>query len=89
MTLPLIYALSKTDRPTRRHIINLIKNESDKTEKVAEVIAFVRQSGGLEYAREVMYRYRREAFGLLDQIADSPARQSLRDLLMFVTERKK
>ena len=89
MTLPLIYALSHTDRPTRRHIINLVKNESDKSEKVAEVIEFVRQSGGLEYARTVMYRFRQEAFDELDQLPDSPARQSLKDLLLFVTERNK
>ncbi len=89
MTLPLIYALSKASRPMRRHIINLVKNESDKTEKVDEVIQFVRESGGLEYAREAMYRFRQEAFDLLDGVPDSPARQSLRDLLVFVTERRK
>lgn len=88
MTLPLIYALSQTDRATRRRIINLVKNESDKTEKVNEVIRFVRESGGLEYAREAMYRFRQEAFDLLDGVPDSPARQSLRDLLVFVTERR-
>lgn len=89
MTLPLIYALSETNRSTRRWVINIVKNESDKTEKVNEVIQFVRESGGLEYAKEAMYRYRQEAFDLLDGVPDSPAKQSLRDLLIFVTERKK
>jgi octaprenyl-diphosphate synthase len=89
MTLPLIYALSQADRSTRRHIINLVKNQSDKTEKVNEVIQFVRESGGLEYARQAMYRFRQEAFDLLDGVPESPARQSLHDLLIFVTERKK
>jgi len=89
MTLPLIYALSKTDRTTRRRIINLVKNESDKAEKVAEVIQFVRQSGGLEYAREVMYQYRQEALDLLTGVPESAARQALHDLVMFVTERQK
>lgn len=89
MTLPLIYALSKTDRPTRRRIINIVKNESEKTEKVAEVIQFVRQSGGLEYAREAMYRFRQEALDLLHQVPDSEARQALHDLVMFVTERER
>lgn len=89
MTLPLIYALSKTDRTTRRRIINLVKNESDKAEKVAEVIQFVRQSGGLEYAREVMYEYRQEALDLLAGVPESAASQALHDLVMFVTERQK
>jgi len=89
MTLPLIYALSQSERSTRRHIINLVKNESHKTEKVAEVIRFVRQSGGLEYARQAMYRYRQEALDLLNTAPESPARQAMGDLLMFVTEREK
>ena len=89
MTLPLIYALAHAERPERRRIINIVKNESHKTEKVAEVIQFVRQSGGLDYAREAMYRYRQEAFDILDTVPDSPARQSMRDLLVFVTERKR
>lgn len=89
MTLPLIYALQKADKPQRRRIINLVKNESHKPEKVAEVIQFVRESGGLEYARGAMYQYRQEAFDLLDACPDGPARQSLRDLLVFVTDRKR
>jgi len=89
MTLPLIYALNNADRATRRYILNIVKNESHKTDKVAEVINIVRQSGGIEYAQEAMYRYRQEAFDLLDTAPDTPARQSLKDLLTFVTERKK
>ncbi|MBU6343307.1 MAG: polyprenyl synthetase family protein [Bacteroidetes bacterium] len=89
MTLPLIYCLSNADRSTRRFILNIVKNESDKMEKVQEVIRIVRQSGGIEYAQEAMYRYRQEAFDLLMQAPDTPARQSLYDLLVFVTERKK
>ncbi|MEQ1744413.1 MAG: polyprenyl synthetase family protein [Saprospiraceae bacterium] len=89
MTLPLIYALAQADRPTRRHIINLVKNESHKSEKVGEVIQFVRQSGGLEYARQAMHRYRQEALDLLHTVPESPARQALGDLLLFVTEREK
>jgi octaprenyl-diphosphate synthase len=89
MTLPLIYALSQAERSDRRRIINIVKNESHRPEKVSEVIQFVRQSGGLDYARQAMYRFRQEAFDLLDAAPESPARQSLRDLLVFVTERKR
>jgi octaprenyl-diphosphate synthase len=89
MTLPLIYALSQADRSTRRHYINLVKNESHRNEKVAEVIGFVRQSGGLEYAKTAMYQYRQEAFDLLNIIEDSPAKAALKELLVFVTEREK
>lgn len=90
MTLPLIYTLAHTDKATRRHILNIVKNESDKREKVDEVIHLVRNSGGIEYATEAMLRYRQEAFDLLNEIApDTPARSALRDLVEYVTDRKK
>ena len=89
MTLPLIHALAQAERSERRRILNIIRNESHKAERVAEVIRFVRESGGIEYARKAMYAYRQEAFDLLDLAPESEARQAMRDLLVFVTERKK
>lgn len=89
MTLPLIYALQNTDKRTRRHIINLVKKHNEDPQKVAEVIDFVRQSGGIDYATEAMYRYRTEAFELLDRVPDCPARTSLKGMVTYVTERKK
>lgn len=89
MTLPLIYALQNTTRSKKRHIINLIKRHSEEKEKVREVIEFVNQSGGLQYATDVMYRYRAEAFELLHEFPESVARKSLEDLVIFVTDRKK
>ena len=89
MLLPLIYALGKSDRSERRHIINIIKRHSDKPEKVKEVIEYVHQSGGLEYTREAMYDFRSQAFDILHTFPISPARQSLEDLVNFVTDRRK
>lgn len=89
MTLPLIHALYVADRSTRRRIINIVRNESEKAEKVAEVIQFVRQSGGLAYAQEAMRRFRQEALALLHGTPDNEARTALRDLLFFATERKR
>lgn len=89
MTLPLIHALSQAERSERRRILSIIRNESHKAERVAEVIRFVRESGGIEYARKAMYAYRQEAFDLLATAPESEARQAMHDLLVFVTERKK
>jgi octaprenyl-diphosphate synthase len=89
MTLPLIYALENTTGSKRKHIINLIKNHSEDKEKVAEVIEFVRNSGGLKYAKKAMCDYRDSAFEILDTFEDNEARESLRALVNYVTERKK
>ena len=89
MTLPLIYALDNAANGDKRRIIRTIKKHSDKPEKVKEVIEFVRQSGGLEYAKKVMQKYSDMAFETLRSFPDSPARQSLEELVVFVTQRKK
>jgi len=89
MTLPLIYALDHADRQDKRRIMNNIRLHNEKTDKVREVIDFVNQSGGLEYARQAMFRYREEAFDILRTFPNVPARQSLEDLVTFVTDRKK
>lgn len=89
MTLPLIYALENTTKANKRHYIKLIKNHNEEKDKVAEVIEFVRKSGGLEYAQKAMYEYRDSAFEILDTFEPSEIRTSLRDLVNYVTERKK
>lgn len=89
MTLPLIYALNHASKSDRRRIINNVKRHNEKPDKVREVIEFVRDSGGLKYAEEVMYKYRKEAFDILHTFPENKIRTSLEDLVMFVTERKK
>jgi octaprenyl-diphosphate synthase len=87
MTLPLIYALNNTDWWTKRKIINMIKNESDKPKKVAEVIAFVKESGGIAFTQGIMENYVKKAYEMLDQYPDSEYKKSLRLLIDFTIQR--
>jgi octaprenyl-diphosphate synthase len=89
MTLPLIFALNQSSKSERRRIISIIKKDSEDQAKVKEVIDFVHQSGGLEYATKVMYDYRNQAFEILDTFEDSEARTALKELVIYVTEREK
>lgn len=89
MTLPLIYALKKSPWSEKRHIINLIKNKSDKPEKVQEVIEYVKASGGIEYTTDTMNKYYAEAQGMMDRFPDSPYKASLMQLIKYVIEREK
>lgn len=89
MTLPLIYALNHASKADKRKVINTIKNKSHKPTKVKEVIAFVKQSGGIEYAEKVMMKFHQEANDILDSFPDSEYKTSLRDLIQFTIERKK
>jgi octaprenyl-diphosphate synthase len=87
MTLPLIYALSKAGWAEKRKIINIVKNESEQPRKVKEVIQFVKNSGGLEYAITVMNRHHHEAMILLKDFPESEYKQSLIQLVQFTIER--
>src|SRR5690554_2575538 len=89
MTLPLIYALAQAPKKQRRKVINTVKNNNNDDKKVQEVIDFVLNSGGIEYATEKMYAYRDEALDILKEFPDNAARASLRDLVLFTSERKK
>lgn len=89
MTLPLIYALGKADFWEKRRIINIVKNESENPKKVDQVIAFVKNSGGIEYATEAMNRYVAEAQTLLNSFPDSPYRKSLHQLVQYTIDRSK
>jgi len=88
MTLPLIHALSKSPWLERRKIIGLIKNESSKPKKVKEVIAYVKASGGLEYATQSMNQFREKATAILRQLPDSVYKTSLEQLVKFTIDRK-
>jgi len=89
MTLPLIYALNETTSTQKRNIIKLVKNHNENPEKVAEVIQFVRNSGGLEYATSKMLQYQQEAFDILAEFPDNEYKAGLHQLVKFTTERNK
>ena len=89
MTLPLIYALQHSSWLQKKKIIYIVKNKSDKTEKVAEVIDFVRASGGIEYATRVMEEYYAEAKAILNSFPPSDYKNSLSQLVQFTIERTK
>jgi len=88
MTLPLIYALSKAGWLERRRIISIVRNESENPRKVKEVIAFVKASGGIEYAVTRMNAYHKEALSILEYFPESSYRKSLQDLVQFTIDRK-
>lgn len=89
MTLPLIYALNQSSWMEKRRIINIVKNHNDDPKKVAEVVRFVIEKGGIQYAEKVMLQYRDKALALLNTVPDSESKQSLIQLVNYSIERKK
>ncbi|MCO4294045.1 polyprenyl synthetase family protein [Solitalea sp. MAHUQ-68] len=89
VTLPLIFALRNCNKDEKRRIMNLVKNHNEEPEKVQEVIAFVKSTGGLELAEQTMLKFQDEAFEILNSFPESEQRLSLEQLVRYTTERKK
>ncbi|PKL89407.1 MAG: polyprenyl synthetase [Ignavibacteriae bacterium HGW-Ignavibacteriae-2] len=87
ITLPLIYALRNADKNESSKIIRYVK-DGEKNKKVEEVIDFVKQNGGLEYAEKVAFEYSQKAKDSLKIFQSSESYTSLESLVDFVVSRK-
>lgn len=87
VTLPLLFALRKGGREADelRRII-LAKDFTD--EHIERLIAFAKAQGGIEYAEKKMEEFQQKAVGLLAQLLDTPAKQSLKILSEYIISRK-
>ncbi len=89
MTLPLIYALNNCAKDEKKWLINSIKNHNKDKKRVKEVIAFVKEKGGLEYAVEKMLAFKDQALQLLSAYPESEYRSALELMVNYVVDRKK
>ncbi|MBW4891010.1 polyprenyl synthetase family protein [Mucilaginibacter sp. HMF5004] len=89
ITLPLIYALNQASSSDKKRMINLVKNHNDEPKKIAEIINFVKSTGGLQYAESQMKIYQDDAFAILNTFPEGEARTSLEQLVRYTTERNK
>jgi octaprenyl-diphosphate synthase len=87
ITLPLIYSLNNVSKDSSDSIRKKIKNKNDKS-TVKEIIEFVRQNNGIDYAYQVSKRFAEEAKKSLQVFRDSETKLALEALVDFVTERK-
>ncbi|CAI8768741.1 polyprenyl synthetase family protein [Chryseobacterium sp. CH21] len=88
MTLPLIHTLKIADEKDRKYYFDTIKRYNNNPKRVKELIEFVKNSGGLEYAITVMKDFQQKAKNILNEFPDSEARKSLHIMLDYVIERK-
>ena len=89
MTLPLIHVLNKVSKKEKNWLINSIKNYNREKKRVKDVITFVKENGGLEYAIEKMKEFQQEALLMLQKYPESKYRNSLEIMVNYVIERKK
>ncbi len=89
MTLPLIYALHHAPKSDKKWLLNIIRNQNKNPKKVQELIAYVKENGGLDFAVSQMKKFQSEALTLLQSFPESPYRDALQKLVDYVIERKR
>ncbi len=89
MTLPLIYVLNNCSDKDKKWLINSVKNHNKDKKRVKEVIAFVKQNGGLEYAVQKMLAFKERALALLEAYPESDYKSALQLMVNYVVDRKK
>jgi octaprenyl-diphosphate synthase len=88
MTLPLIYTLNTCSKKEKSWIINSIKKHNRDKKRVKEVIAFVKESGGIEYTTTKMHDYKNKAVAILENYPTSSYKDSLLQMIDYVVARK-
>lgn len=89
VTLPLIKALEGASPLEKARIRYLMRKRKKKEKEIDEIVSFVHENDGMEYARKVMEDYAAEAIRGLSTLPDSKEQQAFKDLIEFIIKRKK
>lgn len=89
LTLPLLYALNKTDLAERLLRRSQIRRCERNPDLIPHIQRWVISSGGVDYTRTKIREHGLMAEQALDLFEDSPAKQSLLLLIDYLAERKK
>lgn len=83
ITLPVLYALQTPHGTRLRQLVhrNMDRKEAD------EAILIVKESGGIEYAKQIADRYLAKALKQLARLPKGRARDSLETIALFITSR--
>ena len=88
VTLPLIYALNRTDLPEHDEMLALVNKEEPTGDDIDRLIEFAKSAGGIEYAYETMSRLRDEANDVLSPFSPDVTVDLLREIFDYVINRK-
>jgi len=88
ITLPLLYALNRTELPDHDSMLELSKKEILEEEEIVTLIEFAKASGGIDYAYATMERLRDEASAILDRFPASETVDALRSIFTYIITRR-
>lgn len=88
MTLPLIYALSRTDAPRHAEMVELSHKKQLSTDDINTLIEFAKAEGGIEYSYATMERFQAEAEKIISQYPESESISAFRRIFEYIIERR-
>jgi len=89
MTLPLIYVLNTCSEKDKKWLLQSVRHHNKNKKRVKQVIAFVKNHGGLEYAIAQMHAFKNKALEQLHTFPQDEFRDALEEMVRYVIERKK
>ncbi|MDX2414679.1 MAG: polyprenyl synthetase family protein [Bacteroidales bacterium] len=89
ITLPLIHALGQVEKREKKQILNIVGSKKKSAREVKKVVTFVLENGGLDYASEMMDKFRDKALAILDTYDDSQYKKSMAEFIYYTTSRHK
>ncbi len=87
LTLPLIYAINNVEKKEKKWLLSSLKKSKKNKALINQIISLVKESGGLEYAIDVMNKYHNLALDDLELFDDSPYKDSLKKMINYVIQR--
>lgn len=89
LTLPVIYALKSTNNTAMMDLAMKVKEGNVSAEEIAQLVAFTKQSGGIDYAEQKMMEFHSDAMRFITTyVKDVEIAKSLQAYLDFVIQRK-
>ena len=89
LTLPIIYALKSTGNKEMTALAMKVKEGTVTADEIAQLVAFAKESGGIEYADKKMLEFHSEALQFISNCVRNEAiARALKAYLDFVIQRK-
>jgi octylprenyl diphosphate synthase len=89
LTLPVIHAVLSTDNGAMKDLALKVRKGEVTPEEVAQLVAFTKENGGIEYAEAKMREFKNKAIGFIEEkIQNADIKQALNAYLDYVIERK-
>ena len=88
MTLPLIYALSKTDAPRHSEMVELSHKDILEPSDIATLIESAKEQGGIDYAYARMEQLKQQADEIISRLPHSESLDAFRMIFSYIISRR-